>query len=133
MRRAACGVGDVRVGNVRRADRKVPRQACGETPTAVCSVPVVRMLVDADRAGMRAIAELVEAGLPPTTIAGAFPPAEAAEAHSLGDTGRTGRHRPDHRKAGPHDQVTRVQKTSTGLMVLPSVMSRTARSMSANG
>ncbi|MFF1549069.1 NADP-dependent oxidoreductase [Streptomyces sp. NPDC058291] len=52
-------------------------------------VRAVRMLVDADRAGMRAIAELVEAGRLRATIAGTFPLAEAAEAHRLGDTGRT--------------------------------------------
>ncbi|MDF3147009.1 MULTISPECIES: NADP-dependent oxidoreductase [unclassified Streptomyces] len=47
------------------------------------------VLVDADRAGMRAIAELVEAGRLRPTIAGTFPLADAAEAHALGDTGRT--------------------------------------------
>ncbi|MET7654638.1 NADP-dependent oxidoreductase [Streptomyces sp. NPDC005486] len=52
-------------------------------------VRAVRMLVDADRAGMRAIADLVEAGKLRPTIAGTFPLADAAEAHRLGDTGRT--------------------------------------------
>ncbi|MEV5313285.1 MULTISPECIES: NADP-dependent oxidoreductase [unclassified Streptomyces] len=52
-------------------------------------VRALRMLVDADRTGMRAIAELVEAGQLRATIAGTFPLAEAAEAHRLGDTGRT--------------------------------------------
>lgn len=52
-------------------------------------VRAVRMLVDADRAGMRTIAELVEAGTLRATIAGTFPLADAAEAHRLGDTGRT--------------------------------------------
>ncbi|MFI5822033.1 NADP-dependent oxidoreductase [Streptomyces rishiriensis] len=52
-------------------------------------VRAVRMLVDADRAGMRAIAELAEAGRLRATIAGTFPLAQAAEAHRLGDTGRT--------------------------------------------
>ncbi|MFJ3305282.1 NADP-dependent oxidoreductase [Streptomyces sp. NPDC086549] len=52
-------------------------------------VRAVRMLVDADRGGMRAIAELVEAGKLRATIAGTFPLADAAEAHALGDTGRT--------------------------------------------
>ncbi|MEV0906795.1 NADP-dependent oxidoreductase [Streptomyces hokutonensis] len=52
-------------------------------------VRAVRMLVDADRADMEAIAELVEAGKLRATIAGAFPLAEAAEAHRLGGTGRT--------------------------------------------
>ncbi|WP_427924470.1 NADP-dependent oxidoreductase [Streptomyces sp. cg40] len=52
-------------------------------------VRAVRMLVDADRADMEAIAELVETGKLRATIAGAFPLAEAAEAHRLGGTGRT--------------------------------------------
>ncbi|MCX5262844.1 NADP-dependent oxidoreductase [Streptomyces sp. NBC_00199] len=52
-------------------------------------VRAVRMLVDADRAGMREIARLVEAGQLRATIAGTFPLADAAEAHRLGDTGRT--------------------------------------------
>ncbi|MFJ2960909.1 NADP-dependent oxidoreductase [Streptomyces collinus] len=52
-------------------------------------VRALRMLVDADRSGMEAIAELVGAGKLRATIAGAFPLAEAAEAHALGDTGRT--------------------------------------------
>ncbi|MEV0739421.1 NADP-dependent oxidoreductase [Streptomyces sp. NPDC050549] len=52
-------------------------------------VRAVRMLVDADRADMEAVAELVEAGKLRATIAGAFPLAEAAEAHRLGGTGRT--------------------------------------------
>ncbi|MGY1582180.1 NADP-dependent oxidoreductase [Streptomyces sp. MN13] len=52
-------------------------------------VRALRMLVDADRTGMRAIAGLVEAGQLRATIAGTFPLAEAAEAHRLGDTGRT--------------------------------------------
>lgn len=52
-------------------------------------VRAVRMLVDADRAGMRTIAGLIEAGTLRATIAGTFPLADAAEAHRLGDTGRT--------------------------------------------
>lgn len=52
-------------------------------------VRAVRMLVDADRADMRSIAELVEAGKLRATIAGTFPLADAAEAHALGGTGRT--------------------------------------------
>ncbi|MFJ8048492.1 NADP-dependent oxidoreductase [Streptomyces luteogriseus] len=52
-------------------------------------VRALRMLVDADRGGMEAIAELVGTGKLRATIAGTFPLAEAAEAHALGDTGRT--------------------------------------------
>lgn len=47
------------------------------------------MLVDADRAGMRAIAELAESGRLTPAIAGTVPLAEAARAHELGETGRT--------------------------------------------
>ncbi|MFF6911014.1 zinc-binding dehydrogenase [Streptomyces sp. NPDC012466] len=52
-------------------------------------VRALRMLVDADRSGMEAVAGLVEAGKLRATIAGTFPLADAAEAHTLGDTGRT--------------------------------------------
>ncbi|MEV6170602.1 NADP-dependent oxidoreductase [Streptomyces sp. NPDC051954] len=52
-------------------------------------VRAVRLLVDADRAGMEAIADLVEAGKLRATIAGTFPLADAAKAHELGGTGRT--------------------------------------------
>ncbi|QOV40560.1 NADP-dependent oxidoreductase [Streptomyces ferrugineus] len=52
-------------------------------------VRALRMLVDASHSGMKAIAELVEAGKLRPTIAGTFPLADAAEAHALGDTGRT--------------------------------------------
>ncbi|MFF0221417.1 NADP-dependent oxidoreductase [Streptomyces sp. NPDC004629] len=52
-------------------------------------VRAVRMLVDADRAGMRAIAALVTEGALRATIAQTFPLAEAARAHERGETGRT--------------------------------------------
>ncbi|MFF7450061.1 MULTISPECIES: zinc-binding dehydrogenase [unclassified Streptomyces] len=52
-------------------------------------VRALRMLVDASHSGMKAIAELVEAGKLRPAIAGTFPLADAAEAHALGDTGRT--------------------------------------------
>ncbi|MFJ5277380.1 NADP-dependent oxidoreductase [Streptomyces parvulus] len=52
-------------------------------------VRAVRMLVDADRADMRSIAELVEAGKLRATVEKTFPLAEAAQAHALGETGRT--------------------------------------------
>ncbi|MEV0174282.1 NADP-dependent oxidoreductase [Streptomyces sp. NPDC050803] len=47
------------------------------------------MLVDASHSGMKAIADLVEKGELRATVAGAFPLADAAKAHELGDTGRT--------------------------------------------
>lgn len=52
-------------------------------------VRAVTMLVDADRADMEAIAGLVEQGKLRAAIAGTFPLAGVAEAHALGDTGRT--------------------------------------------
>ncbi|MFI9375284.1 NADP-dependent oxidoreductase [Streptomyces parvulus] len=52
-------------------------------------VRAVRMLVDADRADMRSVAELVEAGKLRATVEKTFPLAEAAQAHALGETGRT--------------------------------------------
>ncbi|MEV0077607.1 NADP-dependent oxidoreductase [Nocardia neocaledoniensis] len=47
------------------------------------------LLVEADHAGMIAIADLLAAGTVRPTIAGAFPLAEAAKAHALGETDRT--------------------------------------------
>ncbi len=47
------------------------------------------LLVEADHAGMTAIAGLVEAGTLVPAIAETFPLAEAAKAHELGQTGRT--------------------------------------------
>lgn len=52
-------------------------------------VRAIRMLVDADQHGMKAIAELVEDGRLRPSVAGTFPLAEAAKAHEIGDTGRT--------------------------------------------
>ncbi|NGO06824.1 NADP-dependent oxidoreductase [Streptomyces sp. HC44] len=52
-------------------------------------VRAVRMLVDADRSGMRAIAGLVDSGKLRATIAETFPLADAAKAHALGESGRT--------------------------------------------
>lgn len=46
-------------------------------------------LVEADHAGMNALAGLVRAGRLRAEIAGTFPLAAAAEAHALGETGRT--------------------------------------------
>ena len=47
------------------------------------------LLVEADRAGMQAIAQLVETGALRPHIEATFPLAEAAKAHALGETGRT--------------------------------------------
>ncbi|WP_328492428.1 NADP-dependent oxidoreductase [Streptomyces sp. NBC_00414] len=52
-------------------------------------VRAAEMLVEADQAGMTAIAGLVAAGKLRATVAEAFPLADAAKAHALGDTGRT--------------------------------------------
>ncbi|WP_017586466.1 NADP-dependent oxidoreductase [Nocardiopsis ganjiahuensis] len=47
------------------------------------------LLVEADHAGMNAIADLVEKGALKAHVEAVFPLAEAAEAHALGETGRT--------------------------------------------
>ncbi|MEV0332544.1 NADP-dependent oxidoreductase [Nocardia sp. NPDC050717] len=47
------------------------------------------LLVEANHAGMTAIADLLAAGTVRPTIAGVFPLAEAAKAHALGETDRT--------------------------------------------
>ncbi|WP_326683039.1 NADP-dependent oxidoreductase [Streptomyces sp. NBC_01237] len=52
-------------------------------------VRVETLLVEADHAGMRAIADLVEAGSLRAHIEAVFPLAEAAAAHALGETDRT--------------------------------------------
>ncbi|MFD8483094.1 NADP-dependent oxidoreductase [Kitasatospora sp. NPDC059673] len=52
-------------------------------------VRTAMMLVEADHAGLAAIADLAERGLLRAEIAETFPLEEAAKAHALGDTGRT--------------------------------------------
>ncbi|MFH9011170.1 NADP-dependent oxidoreductase [Streptomyces sp. NPDC017943] len=52
-------------------------------------VRALRMLVDADRGGMEAVADLLRTGKLRATIAGTFPLSAAARAHEQGDTGRT--------------------------------------------
>lgn len=47
------------------------------------------VLVEADHAGMKAIAEMVEKGALRAHVEATFPLAEAAGAHALGETGRT--------------------------------------------
>jgi NADPH:quinone reductase-like Zn-dependent oxidoreductase len=52
-------------------------------------VRAARLLVEADHAGMSALAALVESGQLRPTIAATFPLAEVAKAHALGETNRT--------------------------------------------
>ncbi|MGP2437814.1 NADP-dependent oxidoreductase [Streptomyces sp. JW3] len=52
-------------------------------------VRAARMLVDADRGGMREIAALAESGSLRAAVERTFPLAAAAEAHALGERGRT--------------------------------------------
>ncbi|MEU6546929.1 NADP-dependent oxidoreductase [Streptomyces sp. NPDC046859] len=52
-------------------------------------VRAVRMLVDADRADMRSLADLVEQGRLRAAIERTFPLSDAAEAHALGEQGHT--------------------------------------------
>jgi NADPH:quinone reductase-like Zn-dependent oxidoreductase len=49
----------------------------------------VGILVEPDRAGLEAIAELAAAGALRPHVSHTFPLAEAARAHELGETGRT--------------------------------------------
>ncbi|MFH8408642.1 NADP-dependent oxidoreductase [Streptomyces sp. NPDC018019] len=52
-------------------------------------VRLAQMIVEADHAGMREIAALAASGRLRAHIAAAFPLAEAAKAHEMGETGRT--------------------------------------------
>ncbi|MFF3223460.1 NADP-dependent oxidoreductase [Nocardia suismassiliense] len=78
---------------LRKGGLLVTLRAAGAVDLAAAArelgVRAIRMLVEHDHAGMRALAGLVESGALRPTIAGAFPLAEAAKAHALGDTGRT--------------------------------------------
>ncbi|MDX2933338.1 NADP-dependent oxidoreductase [Streptomyces ipomoeae] len=56
---------------------------------AELGVRLEALLVEADQAGMRAIAELVEKGQLRARIEATFPLEEAGKAHALGETGRT--------------------------------------------
>ncbi|MFI5776256.1 NADP-dependent oxidoreductase [Nocardia sp. NPDC051570] len=60
-----------------------------EAAHAAAGVRAAVLLVEADHAGMTALADLAEAGRLRPTIAGVFPLAEAAKAHALGETNRT--------------------------------------------
>ncbi|MFG3408013.1 NADP-dependent oxidoreductase [Streptomyces sp. NPDC048142] len=53
------------------------------------AIRVENLLVEADHAGMKAIADLVRAGQLRAHVEAAFPLAEAAKAHALGETDRT--------------------------------------------
>ncbi|MFC8230864.1 NADP-dependent oxidoreductase [Streptomyces sp. NPDC057287] len=63
----------------------------GDTQAAAekAQVRAVTLLVEHDRSGMLAIAELVERGRLRPHVSGTFPLAEGARAHTLGETGRT--------------------------------------------
>jgi NADPH:quinone reductase-like Zn-dependent oxidoreductase len=67
-----------------RGDVEPLRRAAGER------VRVTAILVEPDRLGMEAVAALVEAGALRPHVAKTFPLAEAARAHELGESGRTG-------------------------------------------
>ncbi|WP_411757728.1 zinc-binding dehydrogenase [Streptomyces venezuelae] len=56
---------------------------------AAREVRVENLLVEADHAGMNAVAELAAAGSLRAHIEAVFPLADAAGAHALGETGRT--------------------------------------------
>jgi NADPH:quinone reductase-like Zn-dependent oxidoreductase len=56
---------------------------------AKLGVRVATLLVEADRAGMKAISDLAEAGQLRAHIEATFPLAEAAKGHALGETNRT--------------------------------------------
>ncbi|WFR85170.1 NADP-dependent oxidoreductase [Arthrobacter sp. Y-9] len=68
----------------------LPRPAKGLREEAErLGVRVKLILVEADHAGMQAIADLAADGSLKATIAGTFPLAEAAKAHEAGETDRT--------------------------------------------
>jgi NADPH:quinone reductase-like Zn-dependent oxidoreductase len=67
----------------------VPIDAAELADIAARGIRYESLLVEADRAGMRAIADLVETGALRAHIEATFPLAEAAKAHTLGETGRT--------------------------------------------
>ena len=60
-----------------------------EARAAERGVRTATMLVEADHAGMNAVADLVAAGALRPRVEATFPLAEAAAAHRLGETGRT--------------------------------------------
>ncbi|WP_084599025.1 nuclear transport factor 2 family protein [Actinoplanes subtropicus] len=67
----------------------VPVEADELAKIAELGIRYEALLVEADQAGMQAIAALVEAGDLRAHVEAVFPLAEAAKAHALGETGRT--------------------------------------------
>jgi NADPH:quinone reductase-like Zn-dependent oxidoreductase len=67
----------------------VPIEAAELAAIAERGIRYESLLVEADHAGMQAIAALAETGALRAHIEATFPLAEAAKAHALGETGRT--------------------------------------------
>lgn len=78
----------LRPGGIMVSTVPVPAEGLQEK-AAELGVRAQCMLVEADHAGMQAIASLVEEGKLRATIAQTFPLAEAARAHEAGETNRT--------------------------------------------
>ncbi len=66
----------------------VPHEPDESATIAERGIRFESLLVEADRSGMQAIADLVETGALRAHIEATFPLAEAAKAHALGETGR---------------------------------------------
>ena len=78
-----------------------------EERAAQLGVHLKLMLVEADHAGMKAIAELAATGRLRAHVEATFPLAEAAKAHALGETNRTtGRSSWSSRATTPRDPTT---------------------------
>jgi len=67
----------------------VPIEAAELAAIAELGIRYESLLVEADHAGMQAIADLVETGALRAHIEATFPLNQAAKAHALGETGRT--------------------------------------------
>lgn len=78
----------LRTGGVLVTIKAIGQEALGPRAEQL-GVRAEKLLVEADHAGMTAIAELVEAGDLRAEIAGTYPLAEAAKAHTHGETGHT--------------------------------------------
>ncbi|RXZ72518.1 nuclear transport factor 2 family protein [Agromyces albus] len=79
----------LRTGGTLVALLPVPVDAAELAAIAERGIRFESILVEADHAGMQAIADLVESGTLRPHIEATFPLAEAAKAHALGETGRT--------------------------------------------